>query len=52
MFTIYLIKVVWEFWVRALFVWVRKLNIAELPKVQGNSITKMLLECRWSLGER
>jgi len=41
MFTIYLIKIVWEFWVRACFVWVRKLNIAGLPKVQGNSFTKL-----------
>jgi len=36
MFTIYLIKIVW---VRACFVWARKLNIAGLPKVQGNSFT-------------
>jgi len=42
MFTIYLIKIVWEFWVRACFVWVRKLNIAGLPKVQGNSFTRSL----------
>jgi len=42
MFTIYLIKVVREFWVRAWFVWVMKLNIAGLPKVQRNSFTKSL----------
>jgi hypothetical protein len=42
MFKIYLIKVVREFWVRAWFVWVMKLNIAGLPKVQRNSFTKSL----------